>query len=197
MGRAGQQENATAEHYHYHLFFSIDHLIYLYKRILNPDEECTDERYRKVQVCDLFDVLRILADPYQCHKQAIEQLLGNLDDGVSQNPFPICGTCSVCRRNFKMWPPLCKEGVQLVVINVFNSIQELKDVENVHNEIKKYPNAQRHLFGINSDAPPKPNDLNKMLFILIAQEMINLNYNHSTEESSSTMTLSLSKVVSN
>ena len=44
-----------------------------------------------------------------------------------------------------MWPALCKEGVQLVVIDVFNSIQEVKDVENIRNEIKKYPNAQRHL----------------------------------------------------
>ena len=115
MGRAGRQENATTEHYHYHLYFSIDHLISLYKRILNPDEECADERYRHVQICDLFDVVRILADPFRFHKQAIEQLLGNSDNAVSQDPFPICGTCSVCRTNFEMWPPLSKEGVHLVV----------------------------------------------------------------------------------
>ena len=197
MGRAGRSENATAENYHYHLFFSIDHLIYLYKRILNPDKECADERYREVQVCDLFDVVRILADPFQCHKQAIEQLLGNSDNKVSQEPFPTCGSCSVCRRNVEMWPPLWKEGVQLVVIDVFNSIQELKNVENVCNEIKKYPKAQRHLFAVNSNAQPKPIDVNKMLFLLITWQMIDLNYNHCTEESSSTVTLSLSKLVSN
>ena len=92
---------------------------------------------------------------------------------------------------------LCKEGAQLVVIDVFNSIQGLKDVDNICNEIKKYPNAQRHLFRIISDVQPKPNDLNKMLFLLIAWEMIDLNYNHSTDESPSTVTLSLSKLVSN
>ena len=196
MGRAGRHENASAEHYHYHLFFSIEHLIYLYKQILNPEEECADERYRHVQVCDLFDIITILADPYQCHKQAIEQLLGSSEDGISRDPFPICGLCSVCQRNFEIWPLLCKEGVQLVVMDVFNSIQGTKDVDNVWNEIKKYPNAQRHLFGINSSAPPKPFDINKMLFLLIAWQMIDLNYHPSTKESSSMVTLSLSKQVS-
>ena len=169
----------------------------MYKQILNPDKECADERYHEVQVCDLFDLVRILADPYQCHKQAIGQLLGNYDNEVSQEPYPICGACSVCRRNVEMWPPLCKEGVQLVIIDVFNSIQELKSVENIRNEIKKYPNAQRHLSVVNSNAQPKPIDVKKMLLLLIAWEMIHLNYDHCTEESSSTVTLSLSKLVSN
>ena len=196
MGRAGRRPNATAEHYHYHLFFSLEHLIYLYKGILNPDDECADERYREVQICDLFDVCTILADPFQCHKQAIEQLLGCSDESVSQDLFPACGSCSVCKHNFEIWPALCKEGVQLVVIDVFNSIQQMKDVDNVRNEIKKYPNAQRHLFGINSDTQPRPIDLNKMLFLLITWQMIDLTYNHSTDESPSTVTLSLSKRVS-
>ena len=149
-----------------------------------------------MQICNLFDVIQILADPFQCHKQAIEQLLGNCDDSIAQDPFPVCGTCSVCQRNVKMWPALCQEGVQLVVIDVFNSIQQIKDVDNVCNKIKKYPNALRHLFGINSDAQPKPIDLNKMIFLLMAWETIDLNYNHSTDKSPSTVTLSLSKVVS-
>ena len=67
-----------------------------------------------------------------------------------------------------------------MVIDVFNSIQELKDVDNICNEIKKYPNAQRHLFSINRDVQPKPINLNKMLFLLIAWEMIDLNYNQTT-----------------
>ena len=29
MGRASRRTNATGEHYHYHLFFSIEHLLYL------------------------------------------------------------------------------------------------------------------------------------------------------------------------
>ena len=45
MGRAGRRGSASAEDYHDHLYFSIDHLIYLYKRIMNPDDEYDDETY--------------------------------------------------------------------------------------------------------------------------------------------------------
>ena len=73
------------------------------------------------------------------------------------------------------------EGVQLVVSDIFNTIQGRKDIKNVREAIKKYPKAQQHLFGVNSDAPPKPNDLNKMLFLLITWEIIELTYEDKTE----------------
>ena len=80
-----------------------------------------------------------------------------------------------------MWPALCMEGVQLFVCDVFNTAQGTKNLENVKECIKKYPDAQKHLFGINSSASPKPIDINKMFFLLIAAEMIEVAYEHNLE----------------
>ena len=193
MGRAGRRDNATGEHYHYHLFFSIENLIYLYKRIMSPDEECDDPTYREVQICDLFDVISILANPFQCHKQLIEMLLGDPDDDASHEPFPSCGYCSVCNHNVEMWPALCMEGCQLVLSDVFSSIQGNKNLNNITNAIKRYPNAQRHLFGVNSDAEPKPIEIKNMLFLLVAADIIDLKYEPKTDTSPDTVTLSLAK----
>ena len=172
MGRAGRHPNATGEHYHYHIFFSIEHFIHLYKQILNPEEEYDDETYRYQQICNLYDVICILANPFQCHKQLIKMMLGNPYNDEDRDLFPACGMCSVCQRNVKMWPALCMEGVQLVVCDVFNTAQGKKNLENIKECIKKCPNAQKHLFRINSSAAPKPIEINKMLFLLIAAEMI-------------------------
>ena len=193
MGRAGRRPNATGEYYHYHLFFSIENLIYLYKRIMSPDEECIDPTYRDVQICDLFDVVGILANPFQCHKTLIEMRLGNPDDDASRDPFFQCGYCSVCNHNVEMWPALCMEGCQLVLSDVFSTIQGNKDLKNIQNAIKHYPNAQRHLFGVNSNAEPKPIEINKMLFLLVASEIIELNYQPKTDNSPDAVTLSLAK----
>ena len=194
MGRAGRRPTATGEHYHYHLFFSIEHFIYLYKRILNPEEDCDDETYRYQQICDLYDVIRILANPFQCHKQLIEMMLGNPYNNDERDPFPACGMCTVCRCDVEMWPALIMEGVQLVVCDVFNTAQGKKNLENIKECIKNYPDAQKYVFGINSSLTPKPIDINKMSFLLIAAKMIDLTYEHNSDDNTADVTFSLVKV---
>ena len=198
MGRAGRRgsASASAEDYHCHLYFSIDHLIYLYKHIMNPDDECDNETYWYQEICDFHDVIRILANPFECHKQLIEILLGNPNNDAPREAFPLCGLCSVFCCDVEMWPSLCMEGVQLVLSDVFNNVQGLRTMDNVRDAIKIYPNANRHLCGVNSNAQPKPININKMLFLLIADDIIDLNYQHKTDESPSEVTLLLSKLQS-
>ena len=95
-----------------------------------------------------------------------------------------------------MWPALCMEGVQLVISDIFNNAQGKKDVDNIQELIKQYPNTQKHLFGVNSSAAPKPIDINKMLFLLIAAEIIDVHYEHDPEKKTADVTLSLAKVQS-
>ena len=163
---------------------------------MNPDYKCDDETYCNQQICDLYDVICILANPFQCHKQLIEMMLGNPYNEEDRDPFPACGMCTVCQRDIEMWPALCMEGVQLVVCDVFNTAQGKKNLENIKEYIKKYPDAQKHLFGINSSATPKPIEINKMLFLLIAAEMIEVTYKHNHEEKTAEVTFSLAKVSS-
>ena len=86
------------------------------------------------------------------------------------------------------------EGVQLILSDVFNNVQGLRTADNISDAIKIYPNTNRHLFGVNSNAPPKPIDINKILFLLIAGNIIDLNYEPKSEESPSQVTLSLAKL---
>ena len=123
-------------------------------------------------------------------------LLGNPNDDAPREAFALCGLCSVCCCDVKMWPSLCMEGLQLVLSDVFNNVQGLRTVDNVRDAIKIYPNANRHLFGVNSNAQPKPNDIIKMFFLLIAGNIIDLNYRHKTDKSPSEVTLPLSKLQS-
>ena len=194
MGRAGQRKNATGEHYHYHLYFSIEHFIYLYKQILNPDDKCDDKTYRSQQICNLYDVIRILANPFQCHKQLIKMMLGNPYSDKDRDPSPPCGMCMVCQRDIQMWSALSMEGVQLVVCDVFNTAQGKKNLENIRDCSKRYPDAQKHLLGFNSFSAPKPIEINKMLFLLIAAEMIDVTSEHNPEEKTADVTFSLEKI---
>ena len=86
------------------------------------------------------------------------------------------------------------EGCQLVLSDVFSTIQGTKDLKNIRNTIKTYPNAQKHLFGINSSAEPKPIDINKMLFLLVAADIIDVNYEPKTDSSADIVTFTLAKL---
>ena len=89
----------------------------------------------------------LLANGTTCHKQLIELALGNPNG--DRTPQPRCGNCAVCNPDNEMWPPLCKEGVRLVLFDVFTQPQFVGgkySVKEVAKGISKYPNANRHLF---------------------------------------------------
>ena len=70
---------------------------------MNPDEQCNDEMYRQHQMKNLYDAIKdaikLLSNPYGCHKQLVEELLGNLNQDTDQTPFPPYQMCSICRNN--------------------------------------------------------------------------------------------------
>ena len=88
MGRAGRAPHATSEDYKYFLFFSLTYLIYLFMCINDTSEHCNDDTYRIEQYQDLVDVVKLLANPFKCHKQLIEEALGNPDG--DRTPFTPC-----------------------------------------------------------------------------------------------------------
>ena len=130
---------------------------------------------QKLQCKELAVVARLQAHGTQCHKQLIELALENPNS--DRTPSPPCGNCGICSADNEMWPPLCKEGVRLVLFDVFTQPQFVGGkyvVKEVAKEIMKYPNASRHLFSVNSDKAPTIGSVNKVLFIMIAWGMIQL-----------------------
>ena len=79
MGHTGKSLYATSEDYTYSLFFSLQDVIYLFKWINDASEQCNDATYRIQQCKDLLDVMELLANPFKCHKQLIEEAFENPD----------------------------------------------------------------------------------------------------------------------
>ena len=82
----------------------------------------------------------------------------------------------------------------MVLSDIFSTIQGTKDVRNIGEAVKKYPNSQKHIFSVNSNSDLKPIDLNKMFFLLIAAEIIDSNYEPKTDKTPPLVTLSLAKM---
>ena len=195
MGRAGRGSAASSEHYTYFLYFQLKNVIYLYSRIHDPDEQCNDRAYHDQQCKDSLDVVKLLGNAKTCHKQLIELAMGNLDG--NRTPFPPCGRCSVCKDDVEMWPPLCKEGIRLIVFNVFaggNAINGKYTMENVGDAIINYPDSMKHLFSSRRTKKPSVGAVNKVLNLLIGAGMISLEYNNGTENEKAHIVICLAKV---
>ena len=67
-------------------------------------------------------------------------------------------------------------------------------MENVCAAIRQYPSASKHLFSSRSNREPQLGLVTKMLFILIAADIISLKYIKDTEEKKSFVQLDLAKV---
>ena len=178
MGPVARSTTATSKHYTYFLFFQLKDIIYLYSCIKDPKECCKNggRSYCEQQCNDLFDVVKLLGNSKTCHKQLLKITLGNPKND-DRTPFPPCGWCSVCRVDIDMWPPLCKKGIRLVIFDVFaggNAINGKHTMENVSDAIRNYPDSSKHLFSSWSNKKPSLGAVHKVLFILIASSIINL-----------------------
>ena len=96
-----------------------------------------------------------------------------------------------------MWPPVCKEGIRLVVFDVFaggNAINGKYKMENVGDAIRNYPDSMKHLFFSQSTKKPSSGAVNKVLFLLIATSMISLEYKKESDNEKAHVVLCLAKV---
>ena len=89
-GRAGRRPGALAQDYSYHVCISLESFIFLFKRILNPDEDINDESYRSRQVHDLVQVAKLLTSKAgTCYSCAFEKIMGN--PSSTDVPLNQCG----------------------------------------------------------------------------------------------------------
>ena len=170
-GRAGRRSGAISADYNYHVCISIESFLYLFKRILNPDEKVNQESYRQRQIDDLIEVATILLSS-KCYAVAFETKLGNTF-GPSVE-IPPCNDCPGCHE-IKLFPKLNRDGVVEVLFNYFITTSTVlhKTLENTIEYIRKYPNAD-HLLFRKKVKKLNPIFIKKMLFVLIASKIINV-----------------------
>lgn len=71
-GHAGCRLDASPSDYSYHVCISIESLLYLFKRILNPAEEVNKDNYCSRQVEDLLQMAQLIAAQTKCYTIAFE-----------------------------------------------------------------------------------------------------------------------------
>ena len=176
MGRAGRTNIATQDDYFYQVFFTLDHVRYLFRRIHETEESgCVDELYKSVQVKDLVTVVEILCNTKACHKRLLETVLGN--PRGNRTSFQNCSKCANCTDS-SSFPTLCKEGTRFVLFDVFTTgFDGPPSYDNVSKKLQTYPEVQKHLFSKSSNRNAVPIDVDKVLFTMIGLRILSMKYN--------------------
>ena len=92
-GRAGRYDNALPNDNRYLLCFSIENLIYLFKRAMNPEESILNEEYRFRMITELLQIAKVLASDlcFNVHRIlqdiSMQQLQGVLDHWYPSGSF--------------------------------------------------------------------------------------------------------------
>ena len=93
-GRAGRRPDAVANDYHYIMCYSLDSLLHLYKRILDPKEELINESYHSKMLNDISGVAKLHVMPNVCLSTSLELVMGRPCN--RSNPIPNLPRCDSC-----------------------------------------------------------------------------------------------------
>ena len=137
--------------------------------------------YRQSLLFDVDVMLAMLVVPTHCLKSVLTHKCANPFLHVQGTPIylppPCLYSCSFCCNKYNdLCPPLVRDGVFLVLMDLFlgdNIIAgDITFVPVLLDKIKKYPNSDCILFGVNSDKEPALVTIKEMLLILIASNII-------------------------
>jgi hypothetical protein len=172
-GRAGRRPEGSVVDDFYCVLISLEGFIHLFLRILNPNESVHDSSYRKQQLEDLLSTLRFLVLPRGCFHDYFERKFSSPHWSGPIRPDPCGDRCSFCFGNYNtMFPRLSRQGVVSIFFALFivgpNVILDIRRIETVINAIKAMRHCGRLIFGTNSDKPPAPILVKKLLLMLIA-----------------------------
>ena len=94
-GRAGRRAVADPSNFSYNLFFSIESLVYIFERTMNPKEKYIDNNFRAEVVENAFEVAQMFSTGKRCFCTALENTLGNPYVKVPRE-FDTLSDCGMC-----------------------------------------------------------------------------------------------------
>ena len=182
-GRAGRYPNAHPSENRYTICFTIEDLVYVFHRTMDPLELVINESYRKRKVIDLIQMARVLASD-ECMNRHVERIIGNQEkkDVQSSN----CGHCNVCN-NDRMFPKINKNGTTTVLLDLFvfgnGNINGKPNLTALVTAFQTYPDGRGLIIaGTRSTRPFQPVEIKKILFMLVAHGMLTLQFEPNMRE---------------
>ena len=178
-GRAGRRPGALPSDYSYIVCISLESFLFLFKRIINPDDEVNDETYRLRQIEDLLLVTKLFTSKGKCYSATIESIMGN--PSSPSVTLPNCGNCPSCRKQ-KLFPPIHREGVGEVIMELFcfSSVQ-YKTLDAVISFIRSIDDAPYKLFR-KRVKKLDPLWIKKLLLILVAAGILEVAFEKEIEK---------------
>ena len=184
-GRAGRRVIPDPSNFSYNVFFSIESLVYIFERTMNPKECYIDDKFRAEVVQDAFEVAKMFVSQKKCFYITLENYLGNPYNEIipEVDNRNVCGMCPYCRRE-RLFPQVKKAGVQKVLFDVYNPIaingitpdrlpMTLKTLVSL---IRLFPNSTTLLTGSKAAATPSPDIIKKILFLMLSSEIMTLEF---------------------
>ena len=180
-GRASWYPNALASENRYLVCFTIEDLIYLFKRTMDPKETVLNEQRHEGQVSDLLQLVKVLASD-QCMSVHIETILGNPE--MRADIPEVCGECPVCK-NDHIFFQINRQGTKTVLLDLFvfgnHPIEGKPDLKSLVKAIKTYPGARWMIIsGTRLHSEIQPIEIKKVLFMLVAHSILVLESEHSS-----------------
>ena len=178
-GRAGRRNGANSSSDSYTICLSLESLLILWNRIYQNNSDKV--AYRQSLLFDVEFMLATLVVPTHCLKSVLAHKSANpfLHERGAPTylPHPCLDSCSFCCGEYKkLFPPLVRNGVCLVLMDLFSGDNRISGditfIPVLLDRIKKYPNANRIVFGVKSNKEPEPVMIKKMLLMLIASNIL-------------------------
>lgn len=189
-GRAGRRPIADPSNFGYTLYFSIESYLYIFERTMNPKEKFIDESYRQAVINDALEVAQMFSVHRKCYYVALEEMLGNpyLEIDRSNDALPPCAICPFCRKE-KLFPIINRPGTERVLFDIFHpqpqnglAVETLPmTLEAIVKLIREYKDARFLITKSKAATPIPPDIVKKVLFLLLAAQILTLHY-HQEEE---------------
>ena len=178
-GRAGRRVGANPSTDSYTICISVESLIMLWRRMYVGTVE--NNNYRKSLLFDVDIMLACIVVPTHCIKSVLAHKNSNPFNHKANIPIylphPCLHSCSYCCGEYNdMFPSLIRNGVCSVLMDLFSGDNRISGditfVPVLLDRIKKYPNVNRIIFGINSNKEPAPVMVKKMLLVLVSAKIL-------------------------
>jgi hypothetical protein len=176
----------------YHMVFSLRSIIYLIKRMYLPittsadkakdivlvDQILSISAHRAQLWNEIVDMMRVFIVPTECLHAALERRLANPYCTEVSDIAPCVNLCDYCGGKYKnngFFPKIVTQNLKKALIEIFcgesNLLLPTMD-DAVVTALRNYPNASRLIFGSKSKFRPPPINIQKVILLLLAAEII-------------------------
>eukprot|EP00550_Attheya_septentrionalis_P003008 CAMPEP_0198281358 /NCGR_PEP_ID=MMETSP1449-20131203/1336_1 /TAXON_ID=420275 /ORGANISM="Attheya septentrionalis, Strain CCMP2084" /LENGTH=664 /DNA_ID=CAMNT_0043977123 /DNA_START=30 /DNA_END=2020 /DNA_ORIENTATION=+ len=176
----------------YHMVFSLRSIIYLIRRMYLPITDTSNKAKDIVLVDqilslsdhraqlwnDIIDMMRVFIIPQECLHAALERRLANpyCTEIVEIEPcHNLCDYCDGRYKNNGFFPKIVTQNLKKALIEIFcgpnNLLLPTLD-DALVTALRNYPNASRLIFGSKSAFRPPQINVQKVILLLLASEII-------------------------